>query len=308
MTHTEMIMNSGLLVTATDRIDRWSQAARRALPATLRVVAGLLWLSNVSWKLPTSFGESADGCRGLCGFVQAGIDHPVAPVYPWVLETIIQPNLQLFGWMVLAVETILAALLLSGTWVRVAAVVGMAQSIAIGLSVANADGEWYWSYALMVVLHFAVFATAVERRSPVDARRRVAVGGLIAGYGLVVLVANIHNIAGSAYTRDWLIFGSRTGFPGDFGRNVFPGSVLLGLLLVALGAVAWLTAGQPSARISGAVAVALAVVLIIVYRDSGNLLAAKASSAAVLLAVGLYLLTPPVPVAARPDPPKRATA
>lgn len=298
-------MSSSLLVTTSDRIDRASQAARRALPATVRVVAGLLWLSNVSWKLPPSFGESADGCRGLCGFVQAGIDHPVAPVYPWVLETLVQPNLQLFGWTVLVVETLLAALLLSGTWVRAAAALGIAQSVAIGLSVANADGEWYWSYALMVVLHFAVFATAVDRRGPVDARRRLAVGGVIAAYGLVLLVANIRNVAGSAYTSDWLLFGSSTDFPGDFGRNVFAGSVLLGLFFVALGAVAWLTAGRPSARISGAVAVGLAAVLIVAYRDSGNLLAAKASAAAVLVAAGLYLLTPPAAVAAPPDPVRR---
>jgi thiosulfate dehydrogenase [quinone] large subunit len=140
-----------------------------ATPFVLRVAAGLLWLSNVSWKVPPDFGRTAGGCRGLCGFVNAGIEHPVAPGYPWLLREVVEPNLRLFGWGVLAVELLLAALLLSGTLTRAAALLGIVQSIAIGLSVANAPGEWYWSYALMVALHLAVFAFAAGRTHGVDA-------------------------------------------------------------------------------------------------------------------------------------------
>jgi uncharacterized membrane protein YphA (DoxX/SURF4 family) len=46
-----------------------------------------------------------------------------------------------FGYVTLAVEFLLAVLLLSGTLTRGAALLGLGQSIAIGLSVANADGE-----------------------------------------------------------------------------------------------------------------------------------------------------------------------
>jgi uncharacterized membrane protein YphA (DoxX/SURF4 family) len=150
------------------RLSRIEAAVTRASPAALRLTAGLLWLSNVSWKVPPRFGESADGCRGLCAFVQAGIDHPVAPGYPWLLEHAVRPNLEVFGWVVLVVELVLAALLLSGTLTRGAALLGLAQSIAIGLSVANAPDEWYWSYALMAALHVAVFATAAGRTAGVD--------------------------------------------------------------------------------------------------------------------------------------------
>lgn len=145
-----------------------TEAVSQATPLVLRVSAGLLWLSNVSWKVPPNFGETDEGCSGLCGFVEHGIEDPVAPGYPWLLENVVQPNLSLFGWSVVFLEFLLAALLLSGTFTRFAALLGMVQSAAIGLSVANAPGEWYWAYVLMVVLHLAVFATAAGRYYGVD--------------------------------------------------------------------------------------------------------------------------------------------
>jgi len=151
---------------------RIADAVADKAPVALRLTAGMLWLSNVGWKAPPDFGESADRCRGLCGFVQAGIDHPVAPGYPWVLENLVRPNLAVFGWGVLVVEFLLAAMLLAGVFTRLAAVVGFAQSVAIGLSVANAPGEWYWSYALMAALHLALFAMAAGRTDGVDALLR----------------------------------------------------------------------------------------------------------------------------------------
>jgi uncharacterized membrane protein YphA (DoxX/SURF4 family) len=275
------------------RLDTSADAITRAAPAVLRVTAGLLWLSNVSWKVPPDFGESADGCGGLCAFVQAGIDNPVAPVYPWVLEALVRPNLAVFGWAVLVVEFLLAALLLSGTFTRAAAVVGFGQSIAIGLSIANAPGEWYWSYGLMAALHLAVFATAVGRRPTLDARRRTVVAGLVAAYGLIVVVANVNNVAGTDFTSTWVLFGGATDFPGDFGRNVFAGSIVLGIVLVVLAAGTWLTAGRPAARVVGLASALVGLVLLVAYSDGGNLLGAKPSSAAVFFATGLFLLAAP---------------
>ncbi len=144
----------------------------RIVPAALRVTAGLLWLSNIGWKTPPDFGRSADGCSGLCRFVEAGVEDAVIPPWAWVLENLVSPNLGLFGYVTLAVEFLLAVLLLSGTLTRVAALVGVAQSAAIGLSVANAEGEWYWSYLLMAALHVAVFAMAAGRYYGVDALLR----------------------------------------------------------------------------------------------------------------------------------------
>ncbi len=146
-----------------------SKRTDRLLPAGLRVTAGLLWLSNLSWKTPPDFGRSADGCSGLCRFVEEGSEVAVLPPWAWLLDNVVSPNLALFGYVTLAVEFLLAVLLLSGTLTRGAAFLGLAQSIAIGLSVANVDGEWYWSYLLMAALHIAVFAMAAGRFYGVDA-------------------------------------------------------------------------------------------------------------------------------------------
>ncbi len=88
------------------------------------------------------------------------------------MEHVVAPNLTLFGYLTLLTEFTLAVLLLSGTLTRLTALVGVGQSLAIGLSVANADGEWYWSYLLMIALHVAIFALAAGRVYGVDARLR----------------------------------------------------------------------------------------------------------------------------------------
>ena len=281
----------------------------RAAPLTLRLAAALLWLSNVGWKVPPDFGRSPGACRGLCRFVQVGIDHPVVPGYSWILETVVQPNLALFGWGVLVLEYLLAALLLSGVLTRLAAVGGFAQSLAIGLSVANAPEEWYWSYVLMAALHLAVFATAIgdvgrsvpfapgpslrgagrvgSARAPA---RPVPVAAATAAYGLVVGVANVHNgLLTSRYTQEWVLFGARNDVPGDFGRNVFAGSVGLALVFVVLAVAIVLTARRSSARWVAGPAAAFSLLLVATYRDAGNLLGARPAAAAVMLAVALYL-------------------
>ncbi len=144
----------------------------RIVPLVIRLTAGLLWLSNVGWKVPPNFGKSGNSCGGLCGYVQDGIDHGVVPGWSWLMENLVLPNLTLFGYATLFLEFTLAVLLLTGTFTRAAAVGGFLQSIAIGLSVANTSGEWYWSYLLMAALHVAVFGMAAGRYYGVDALLR----------------------------------------------------------------------------------------------------------------------------------------
>jgi len=143
-----------------------------ALTLGLRLTAGFLWLSNVGWKVPPDFGRSEDGCSGLCRSVDEGANNGVIAPWSWLMENVVAPNLTLFGYLTLLTEFTLAVLLLSGTLTRLAALVGVAQSLAIGLSVANAEGEWYWSYLLMIALHVAVLGLAAGRVYGVDARLR----------------------------------------------------------------------------------------------------------------------------------------
>lgn len=70
--------------------------------------------------------------------------------------------------MTLLIEAGLGAFLLIGLATRFWAVVGLAQSLAIMLSVLNAPNEWHWSYYLMILAHVAVFATTAGRSFGVD--------------------------------------------------------------------------------------------------------------------------------------------
>lgn len=127
--------------------------------------------------------------------------------------------------------------------------------------------------------------------------RRVGliVAAVVAAYGAVMMLVNARNgLLPTSYTRDWVLIGGSTDFPGDFGRNVFAGSIGLGLLFLLVAAAVAVTAGSAVARIVGAVAVLVALVLLVLYDDGGNLLAARPASAAVLAAVGLFLLASPL--------------
>ena len=82
----------------------------------LRVLLGLMWLYNVAWKRPPGFGESSDS--GLYHFTKYAVEYPVLPPFSWVVDNVVLPNIAIFGWGVLLVETALAVLLLTGAWVR----------------------------------------------------------------------------------------------------------------------------------------------------------------------------------------------
>jgi len=142
----------------------------QAIGATaLRILVGLMWLYNVSWKRAPDFGEEAG--NGLFKFTSYAVSDPVVPPFSWMVEHLVLPNFALFGWGVLAAETALAVLLLTGAWVRLAAAVGLAQSVAIAMSVAFAPHEWPWSYWLMIGAHGLLLVSTAGRVLAVDAVR-----------------------------------------------------------------------------------------------------------------------------------------
>jgi len=88
--------------------------------------------------------------------------------YAWLVEHVILPNFTFFAWGVLMVESALGVFLLLGLAARFWAVVGIAQSLAITLSVLNAPHEWEWSYYLMILAHVAILGTAAGRSFGLD--------------------------------------------------------------------------------------------------------------------------------------------
>ncbi len=174
-----------LLAPATDEVPRGHAVAA----TVLRVLLGLMWLYNVSWKRAPDFGQDAG--NGLYKFTSFAVSHPVLAPYSWLVEHVVLKVFTPFGWMVLIAETTLAVLLLTGTWVRLAAALGVAQSVAIALSVAYAPHEWPWSYWLMIGAHLVILFSSAGRvlavdgvRSGLPLRRTLALGW--GGLGVLV--------------------------------------------------------------------------------------------------------------------------
>ena len=160
----------------------------------LRLLAGLMWLENVVWKVPPDFGERTRG--GLYFWTTRAVEFPVWKPYSWLLEHLVLPNFTLFGWGVFVIESALVVLLLTGTAVRLAALLGVAQSIAIGLSVAEAPNEWPWAYAMMIGIHAVLVFAPSAQYAAVDAlwsgtatTARRLLGGWGIALGLIALVA-----------------------------------------------------------------------------------------------------------------------
>jgi uncharacterized membrane protein YphA (DoxX/SURF4 family) len=193
----------------------------------VRILAGLLWLANVHWKVPTDFGEDTDS--GLYKY-SAGVSRhsPFAP-FTWVTEEIILPNFQLFGWVLLVSELLIAALLLVGWRTRIVALVGAALTVPVLLSVIyyDRDDEWSWAYFMMIGLHLLLAATDAGRhfgldgvleRGKVEARRAMTVVGAVA---TVVGVAGLFVARNVDFVGDEVaLLGSDAGFVGEGGDVV----------------------------------------------------------------------------------------
>ena len=180
---------------------------------------------------------------------------------------------------------------LSGRYRRTAAVLGVVQSLAILAAVANAPGEWYWSYLLMIALHVAVLTTTPGSR-PQSARVMAAV---TIGFGAVMaIVHGGEGLTGTGFT----LFTGNTDLPDDLAKNLFGGSVVLGLIMAVLGAAGFVAAARLNiARqriVGGALAVAGAV-LFLTYGPDGLILrlGSTTTTACVIIALGLGLAIQP---------------
>jgi thiosulfate dehydrogenase [quinone] large subunit len=139
----------------------------RAVIAIVRIGVALLWLQNLGWKTPPDFGQD-DPPGGLYLSTTYAVSHEVVHPYAWLVERLVLPNFTFFGWMVLLVEASLGAFLLVGLATRFWALIGIAQTVVIMLSVVNSPAEWIWSYLLMLLVHAALFATAAGRYGGLD--------------------------------------------------------------------------------------------------------------------------------------------
>lgn len=266
--------------------------AQATAAAFLRVLLGLMWLYNVVWKRPPDFGREAD--NGLYHFTAYAVSHPVLAPFSWFVEQVVLPNIMLFGWAVLAVETALAVMLLTGAWVRVAAALGAAQSLAIALSVAFAPNEWPWAYWLMIGAHAAVLFSSAGRVFAVDAVRSGAGSARRLGWiwGAIAVAVGGFSVLGSAAEP---LADRGTGLVStDLSLSLGHYNLFGGLLLVFLGGLVLLAARTGSTWLGAVAALVGVAAALSVHAQLGTtdrLLGGTQTSAAFLLSIALVAVT-----------------
>lgn len=254
----------------------------------IRMLVGVLWAYNVAWKKPPDFGLANKG--GLYAFTNFAVEHPVFAPFTWFIENVVFPNFVAFGWGVLAAETLLAVAFLSGSFIRVFAIVGAVQSLAIGLSVAMAPEEWPWAYILMVLVHLALLLGASGRYLAVDAVRakRSSGAGLAVFWGLLsalIGVLVIASLVGEPLTGK----GKNINLPGlELGLGVYNILGAVFLIVAALALLVWLFARfRVVALVAAVIALAAAVSLRVQIGYSTPLLGGEGTAATYFLTLAV---------------------
>jgi thiosulfate dehydrogenase (quinone) large subunit len=133
---------------------------------SLRVFMGVLWLSNLSWKLPPDFGRNDP--RGLMYSFRQAEQYALSEPLRRLMAHVVIPHFTLFGWQVFLVELVAGVLLLLGWHTRVGAVIGLLQAIAITVLTVRAPNQWFWGFALFVAVSLVLVVVPCNMRFSVD--------------------------------------------------------------------------------------------------------------------------------------------
>ena len=141
--------------------------ARMALVLSgLRAFVGVIWLANLSWKLPPDFGRHDP--RGLLYSFRVAEHWALVEPLRHIMRSVVIPNFTLFGSLVFAVEFAAGVLLTCGVATRVGALLGTGQALIITALVGRAPTEWIFGYAMFVVLNALPLLTASSARLSLD--------------------------------------------------------------------------------------------------------------------------------------------
>lgn len=183
---------------------RWEKWLQQAVILLARLGLGLLFLTQLSWKAPPTFGCGADFAfttadtsgnlrrtRGLCDWIGVesvyatrdravlGINiRPIAQLNGAFIDTIVKPNISWFGYVIYGSEALIAATMFLGLFSRFGALVaiGMSAQLLVGLANIPNPFEWEWSFILMVLLSIVMFGLAPGRILGLDVLLRPRLG------------------------------------------------------------------------------------------------------------------------------------
>jgi len=146
--------------------------------AACRIVIGILWVTQLAWKLPPSFGcetgfavstDIAHRTAGLCDWTGLMGVYSLVPLHAALVRTVVSPNLGWMGWGIFILELAVAVSLVLGLLTRLGALLGLLQAVNLFIGLSGVPGEWYWSYGMLAVLQLVFFFTAAGRTLGLDA-------------------------------------------------------------------------------------------------------------------------------------------
>ncbi len=149
----------------SDRPEPDDRVLLRAL-AVSRILIGVLWLSSLRWKLPPDFRP--DSGRGLREWLDLEVEHAAFERYGDLISSLVIPNFTVFAWLLFVTELSVGLSLLTGTWTRLGALVGLLMSINLGIGLLEVPGEWVWSYLMLAMWHAIFLIGAAVRVWGVD--------------------------------------------------------------------------------------------------------------------------------------------
>lgn len=127
--------------------------------AVMRIFVGYLWFQQLFWKLPPSFA-------GLHKYLLREAQYTFLPGYSFIIKNVFLPNFTLLGAGTWIAELLVALSLLFGIFSRLGGL--LATLLALQLYVGLSNGEWYWTYGMLVLLGATFAALPAGRRLGFD--------------------------------------------------------------------------------------------------------------------------------------------
>jgi thiosulfate dehydrogenase [quinone] large subunit len=122
--------------------------------AVARIMIGLLWLYSLRWKLPPDFDGGSQ--RGLREWLELEVEFAAFEPYASLISDVVLPNFTFFAWMLFFAELLVGLSLLTGTFTRLGAAIGLLMSLNLAVGLLDVPNEWPWSYVMLAMWH-AVF-------------------------------------------------------------------------------------------------------------------------------------------------------
>jgi uncharacterized membrane protein YphA (DoxX/SURF4 family) len=143
-----------------------------------RLTIGYLWITQLAWKMPPTFGCPPDFAvstsfnsrtTGLCDWAGLMAVYSKVPAHAAFVKGFIIPNISWVGWGVWLVEAFIAASLVLGLLTRLGAFAGLVQAVNLYIGLTAIPYEWYWTYGMLITLQLIFFCVPPGRTLGIDA-------------------------------------------------------------------------------------------------------------------------------------------